>query len=185
MPDSEAGADAKESKEERGPGRAGGMYQEGLQLAFCTLGLLGSYTTWGYLQEKIMTTNYVDSLGSKGKFSNSQFLVFVNRILAFLMALVVIGVRRQPRHRAPLYKYSYCSFSNIMSSWCQYEALKYVSFPTQVLAKASKVIPVMLMGKLVSKKQYEYYEYVVALLISLGMAAFLLGNSRCEAVNKP
>jgi hypothetical protein len=23
-----------------------------------------------------------------------------------------------------------------MSSWCQYEALKYVSFPTQVLAKA-------------------------------------------------
>ena len=183
VPDSEAGADAKESKEERG--RAGGMYQEGLQLSFCTLGLLGSYTTWGYLQEKIMTTNYVDSLGSKGKFSNSQFLVFVNRILAFLIALVVIGVRRQPRHRAPLYKYSYCSFSNIMSSWCQYEALKYVSFPTQVLAKASKVIPVMLMGKLVSKKQYEYFEYVVALLISLGMAAFLLGNSRCVAENKP
>jgi hypothetical protein len=24
-----------------------------------------------------------------------------------------------------------------MSSWCQYEALKYVSFPTQVLAKES------------------------------------------------
>ncbi len=38
--------------------------------------------------------------------------------------------------QAPLFKYSFCSFSNIMSSWCQYEALKYVSFPTQVLAKA-------------------------------------------------
>jgi len=152
------------------------VYQEGMSLLFCTFGLLGSYSTWGYLQEKIMTTNYVDSLGNKGKFSDSQFLVFVNRILAFALALLVIMMRRQPRHRAPLFKYSYCSFSNIMSSWCQYEALKYVSFPTQVLAKASKIIPVMLMGKVVSKKKYEYYEYIVALLISVGMVAFLMGN---------
>ena len=46
----------------------------------------------------------------------------------------------------------------------------------QVLAKASKVIPVMLMGKVVSKRKYEYYEYVVAVLITLGMIAFLLGS---------
>merc|ERR1719342_1361730 len=153
------------------------VYQEGMSLMFCTVGLLGSYSTWGYLQEKIMTTNYVDSLGNKGKFSDSQFLVFVNRILAFALALIVIMMKRQPRHRAPLFKYSYCSFSNIMSSWCQYEALKYVSFPTQVLAKASKIIPVMLMGKVVSKKKYEYYEYIVALLISVGMIAFLFGKA--------
>ena len=124
-----------------------------------------------------MTTNYEDSLGNKAMYKNSQFLVFVNRILAFFIAVVVISVKRQPRHRAPLYKYSYCSFSNIMSSWCQYEALKFVSFPTQVLAKASKVIPVMIMGKIVSNKKYEYYEYVVAVLISCGMVAFLFGNS--------
>ena len=33
----------------------------------------------------------------------------------------------------PFCRYSYCSLSNILSSWCQYEALKYISFPTQVL----------------------------------------------------
>ena len=102
----------------------------------------------------------------------------------------------------PFCRYSYCSLSNILSSWCQYEALKYISFPTQVLlifagghrnsfprmenvmlppifqvlAKASKVIPVMLMGKIVSKRKYEYYEYVVAVLITIGMIAFLLGS---------
>ena len=65
-------------------------------------------------------------------FQDSQFLVFINRILAFVMALIVITVRKQPVHTAPLYKYSFSSFSNIMSSWCQYEALKFVSFPTQV-----------------------------------------------------
>ena len=45
-----------------------------------------------------------------------------------------------------------------------------------MLAKATKIIPVMLMGKLVSNKKYERYEYLVAILISLGMMAFLFGK---------
>lgn len=80
----------------------------------------------GCLQE------YTNSKGEVGRFKDSQFLVFVNRILAFSLSGSYILLRRQPRHSMPLYKYAYCSFSNIMSSWCQYEALKFVSFPTQV-----------------------------------------------------
>ena len=79
-----------------------------------------------------MTRQYVDSTGQIGQFKDSQFLVFVNRIMAFAVALLCIMATKQPRHKAPLYKYSYCSFSNILSSWCQYEALKFISFPTQV-----------------------------------------------------
>lgn len=143
----------------------------------CFLGLHVSYLTWGVLQEKIITRQYVDSTGHIGQFKDSQFLVFVNRIMAFAVALLYITFSRQPRHKAPLYKYSYCSMSNILSSWCQYEALKFISFPTQVLAKASKIIPVMVMGWIVSRKTYEKYEYVVAMLISVGMFLFLSGTS--------
>merc|ERR1719229_181625 len=125
---------------------------------------------------------YMDSTGDTGQFKNSQFLVFVNRILAFTVALAYVTLGpAQPRHRAPLYKYSYSSFSNIMSSWFQYEALKFVSFPTQVLTKASKIIPVMIMGKVVSARKYETYEYVVALLISVGMTLFLFGSQADRA----
>ncbi|CAL1540345.1 unnamed protein product [Lymnaea stagnalis] len=146
-----------------------------LRLLACVAGLQISYLTWGVLQERIMTIAYGQADLDKGEFfKDSQFLVFINRILAFIMALVVIMVRKQPPHTAPLYKYSFSSFSNIMSSWCQYEALKFVSFPTQVLAKASKVIPVMLMGKVVSKKTYQYHEYVTAVMISMGLFMFLL-----------
>lgn len=107
-------------------------------------------------------------------FTNSQFLVFVNRVLALLVAGIYLSVVPQPRQRAPLYKYSYSSISNTLSSWCQYEALKFVSFPTQVLAKASKVIPVMLMGKVVSNRTYPWHEYFTAALLSVGVALFLL-----------
>ncbi|XP_057321973.1 adenosine 3'-phospho 5'-phosphosulfate transporter 1 [Microplitis mediator] len=146
-------------------------------LAYCFFGLQISYLTWGYFQEKIMTQEYVSSNGEKGHFKDSQFLVFVNRILAFTVSGLYLFIIKQPRHITPLYKYSYCSLSNILSSWCQYEALKFVSFPTQVLAKASKIIPVMIMGKLVSRKTYEYYEYVTAALISVGMTLFMLGSA--------
>lgn len=35
----------------------------------------------------------------------------------------------------------------------------------------------MLMGKLVSQTKYKRYEYATAVLISVGMAAFLLGSN--------
>ncbi|KZC06414.1 PREDICTED: adenosine 3'-phospho 5'-phosphosulfate transporter 1-like [Dufourea novaeangliae] len=151
--------------------------QDALLLMYCFFGLQVSYLTWGYLQEKIMTQEYEDLNGNKDHFKDSQFLVFVNRILAFLMSGLYLTIQRQPQHKAPLYKYAFCSLSNIMSSWCQYEALKYVSFPTQVLAKASKIIPVMIMGKIISRTTYEYYEYVTAILISIGMTLFMLDSS--------
>lgn len=152
-------------------------YQEAALLMFCFFGLQLTYLTWGFMQEKVMTQEYVDKDGKTSYFKDSQFLVFVNRILAFALSGSYIAFTRQNKHTAPLYKYVYCSFSNIMSSWCQYEALKYVSFPTQVLAKASKIIPVMIMGKIISKKKYEYYEYVTAAMISLGMVFFLTGSA--------
>lgn len=70
-------------------------------------------------------------------FKDSQFLVLANRLLAFILSGFIILVRSstQPKHIAPLYKYSFASLSNIMSSWFQYEALKYISFPTQVLGE--------------------------------------------------
>ena len=80
-----------------------------------------------------MTQEYVNSSGQVGKFTDSQFLVFVNRILAFIFSGVYLLISHQHVHQTPLYKYSYCSVSNTLSSWCQYEALKFVSFPTQVL----------------------------------------------------
>lgn len=162
--DVEKGATATtESK----PDKTGGPKK----LLICVVGLQFSYLMWGYLQEKIMTSTYDEM-----KFEDSQFLVFMNRILALIMVYGYVTIVKQPTHKTPLYKYSYSSFSNIMSSWCQYEALKFVSFPTQVICKASKTLAVILMGKVVSRKKFPAYEYVCAGLIFIGVSVFLLWN---------
>ncbi|XP_056118800.1 adenosine 3'-phospho 5'-phosphosulfate transporter 1 [Rhinichthys klamathensis goyatoka] len=153
--------------------------RQAVRLIFCAAGLQASYLTWGVLQERVMTRSYgaTEAEGSGERFKDSQFLVFMNRILALTVSGLWCVLFKQPRHGVPMYKYSFASLSNILSSWCQYEALKYISFPTQVLAKASKVIPVMLMGKIVSHKSYEYWEYFTAALISVGVSMFLLSSS--------
>ncbi|XP_052891124.1 adenosine 3'-phospho 5'-phosphosulfate transporter 1 [Anopheles moucheti] len=151
--------------------------QECVLLCYCLVGLMGSYLTWGVLQEKIMTQEYEGPEKRKSHFKDSQFLVFSNRVLGFMITAVYLVAKRQFRHRAPLYKYSYASFSNIMSAWFQYEALKFVNFPTQVLAKSCKIIPVMIMGKIISRNKYEFYEYLTAVMISVGMIFFLTGST--------
>ena len=70
--------------------------------------------------------------------------------------------------------------SNVISSWCQYEALKYVGFPTQVLAKACKIIPTMLMGKLVQGKSYPLWDYGCAFLMSVGVSLFMFSKAEAE-----
>lgn len=109
------------------------LYQDAVLLIYYFTVLQISFLSWGILQEKVMTQEYTNSKGDVERFRNSQFLVFVNRILAFCLSGVIILCTRQPRNKCPLYKYAFCSITNIMSSFCQYEALKYVSFPHQVM----------------------------------------------------
>ena len=127
-----AAADSARGRD-AGTAHESSLAKQGLILCFCSGGLLTSYLIWGLLQERIMAYNYSETESTSERFRNSQFLVFMNRIFALFVALMVTATqRRHSAHQPPLYKYSYGSFSNIISSWCQYEALKFVSFPVQV-----------------------------------------------------
>ncbi|KAI2492708.1 UAA transporter family [Fragilaria crotonensis] len=61
----------------------------------------------------------------------------------------------------------------MLSSWCQYEALRYVSFPATTLFKSFKLAPVMAMGKILGNKTYPTYDYFVALVIGVGITFFM------------
>jgi len=54
------------------------------------------------------------------------------------------------------------------------EALRYVSYPTQVLGKSCKMVPVMAGGIVLGGKRYSCFEYAQVLLITLGVCVFNL-----------
>lgn len=81
-----------------------------------------------------MTRNY-----NGEHFREPQFLIFCNRLGALLVAstcLTMIGRREEVSDVVntlpPLTSYAHPALSNIVSSWCQYEALIFITFPVQV-----------------------------------------------------
>lgn len=134
-----------------------------LKLIFFACGIMVSFVMYGVVQERIMTIPYKTELAEdppedepdenyQGEmFKQSAFLVLMNRLVASLLAFTVIvatyfwsgdkskGIVRGLKGVAPFYAYCGVSFSNITATWCQYEALKYVNFPTQTLGKTGKV----------------------------------------------
>tara|TARA_B110000008_G_scaffold26052_2_gene23446 strand:+ start:14193 stop:15968 length:1776 start_codon:yes stop_codon:yes gene_type:complete len=137
----------------------------------CASGLLLSYIIWGIAQERIMTTDY-DGL----KFQWPAVLVFLNRLFACSFAEYL-----NPKRTTPLFQFSVASFTNVISSLCQYSALGYVTFPLIVVFKSLKMIPVLLIGKCFFGKQYTSAAYALAFGIAAGVALCLSSHHALEA----
>eukprot|EP01062_Namystynia_karyoxenos_P055827 TRINITY_DN4684_c1_g2_i1.p2 TRINITY_DN4684_c1_g2~~TRINITY_DN4684_c1_g2_i1.p2 ORF type:complete len:456 (+),score=156.73 TRINITY_DN4684_c1_g2_i1:111-1370(+) len=145
-------------------------------LLCCFFGLQFAYITWGVMQEKVMTETFLG-----GRFPSPTFCVFCNRLLAVMVgAGMAYRATKTLQTPAPFYAFSYCSMSNVLSSYGQYAALQYASFPLQVLFKSSKIIPVMGMGKVLNGKSYKWVEYAEAIVITAGVATFSLADSETQ-----
>lgn len=142
------------------------------RLLVSVLGLNLSFLAWGVLQERMLTQTYQGEF-----FTYSYMLVFTNRLGGLVLSAGLLYFFKPPiETRAMIYEYSFPSVSNMLSSWCQYEALKYVTFPTQMLSKCFKLVPIMVMGKVMGNKSYPMYDYVVAAVIGLGISVFLMST---------
>mmetsp|Transcript_54010 Transcript_54010/g.99418 ORF Transcript_54010/g.99418 Transcript_54010/m.99418 type:complete len:342 (-) Transcript_54010:108-1133(-) len=136
-------------------------------------GIICTLVVYGLLQERIMQIPYSGEL-----FTFSTFLVFCNRMCNFIYAgAMSVGKGEALVNQAPLWKYLLVSFSNVGATTCQYEALKYVSFPVQMLGKSFKMAPVMLWGMAISGKWYTVTDWMVAACVTGGVTIFLKTGS--------
>ena len=142
------------------------------EMIACGLGILFFFLMYGVIQERIMTRPWEEG---GPLFTYSAYLVLSNRLIALATAASILLYTGQSlKNVAPIYKYFGISVSNTLATYCQYEALKYVSFPTQTLGKCGKTIPVLILGTLISGKRYKVSDYVICVLITLGCTIFLL-----------
>eukprot|EP00197_Chlamydomonas_leiostraca_P013869 CAMPEP_0202867492 /NCGR_PEP_ID=MMETSP1391-20130828/9464_1 /ASSEMBLY_ACC=CAM_ASM_000867 /TAXON_ID=1034604 /ORGANISM="Chlamydomonas leiostraca, Strain SAG 11-49" /LENGTH=389 /DNA_ID=CAMNT_0049547541 /DNA_START=127 /DNA_END=1296 /DNA_ORIENTATION=- len=149
---------------------------ERLHMGWCVLGVVGCLMLYGVLQERIMVEPFGEG-ANKEVFKYSLFLVLCNRLTSCAVAicgLVSNGKYSEIKPVAPLYTYVAVSLSNVIATTCQYEALKYVSFPVQTLGKCAKMLPVMIWGIIIMRKRYGVKDFGLALLITGGCTIFLL-----------
>eukprot|EP00542_Grammatophora_oceanica_P018830 CAMPEP_0194046640 /NCGR_PEP_ID=MMETSP0009_2-20130614/22050_1 /TAXON_ID=210454 /ORGANISM="Grammatophora oceanica, Strain CCMP 410" /LENGTH=397 /DNA_ID=CAMNT_0038692011 /DNA_START=97 /DNA_END=1290 /DNA_ORIENTATION=+ len=161
------------------------FFQQAFKFAMCFCGLQLSYLTWGIMQELIMTREFNPTdTAPDGRFPSAAFVVFSNRFLAVLVAMIAVRIKHGAvfsNNKAPLIAFTPCALSNTMSSWSQYASLKWVSFPVQTVFKSSKIIPVMIMGKMLKGTSYPWGQYVEALFITLGVAVFSVASKSSDS----
>ena len=149
-----------------------------LNLAVCIGGVIGSLCIYGVLQERLMTIPYggtTEEPENAEMFTSSVFLVLMNRLLTVcISALGIVLTGDSFRTSTPLNLYASIAFSNLVTTVCQYEVLKYLSFAASTLAKCAKIIPVMIWGKIILHKSYGWRDYFMAALVTAGCFLFVL-----------
>eukprot|EP01102_Stenamoeba_stenopodia_P005927 TRINITY_DN1662_c0_g3_i3.p1 TRINITY_DN1662_c0_g3~~TRINITY_DN1662_c0_g3_i3.p1 ORF type:complete len:213 (-),score=46.73 TRINITY_DN1662_c0_g3_i3:629-1267(-) len=102
------------------------------------------YLLSGIIQERILTKSYgqnkstVENLSSW--FDSTLFLVLVNRLMRVFAALIILSYKNESIASSfPISKYAIISIPVVISSFLQFEALKYLNFPAQSILKFSKL----------------------------------------------
>jgi UDP-galactose transporter B1 len=142
-----------------------------LKFLFYTAGIGLSYWYYGILQERITRTKH----GPDGEmFTCTMSLVLLQCIFNTIFAkIMLIFIFDQGRDRTRKSYYSICSLTYLTAMVSSNMALRHVNYPTQVIGKSCKPIPIMILGVLIGGKRHTLKKYLFILLIVVGVALFM------------
>ena len=111
------------------------------------------------------------------------------RMSKFCLALRLVRVSNSPfstvcmvsgksEDNTPLKYYVSCAFTYLTAMVSSNFALQHVNYPTQVIGKSCKPIPVMVLGVLYGRKSYPLAKYIFILMIVTGVALFVWKDSK-------
>ena len=153
------------------------------KLVFAVAGIFFAFSAFAVLQEDVYRSSY------GGERFRATFLVLivergVNTLVGLIGTLVVRwGSNDRTRGeskstatkmKVPFFEIATSGISQMAAMAAANEALRFVSFPTQVLGKSCKSIPVMV-GGIASGRAYPRSQYVQVLAVTAGVVVFNLG----------
>jgi adenosine 3'-phospho 5'-phosphosulfate transporter B3 len=82
--------------------------------------------------------------------------------------------------RIPFRVYLFLAFLTVSTMGLSNTSLGYLNYPTQVIFKSCKLIPVMIGGVLIQGKTYGLLDLVSVLSMSVGLVFFVLADSQVQ-----
>jgi len=144
-----------------------------LKLAIAISGIFFSFSYFAVLQEDVYKKEYGEE---KQRFGFTFLALFVERGINALVALVGVLALGGSGVKIPHKEIFNSGISQMLAMAASNEALRYVSYPTQVLGKSGKMVPVMAGGILFAGKKYSISEYAQVVLVTLGVVVFNFGG---------
>ena len=87
-------------------------------------------------------------------------------------------LQRENHRRIPLKTYIALALATLTTMGFSNSSLGYLNYPTQVIFKCCKLIPVLIGGILIQRKSYGFLDFSAAVLMSLGLIFFTLADSK-------
>jgi len=134
----------------------------------CMAGLIVSHLALDTLYKHIVGQNYEGD-----HFRNVVFMVFITNLLSSTITSYYVE-----KQTTPFSSFLPSSFSNVLTTICQYSIVLQTSFPILTVLKSLKMIPVLLIGKFFFRKKYNVHAYTLALLLGIGVTLSFLSNSK-------
>merc|ERR1719447_2716297 len=107
------------------------------------------------------------------------FQCAVNYLYALIMGHTVL---KQGEDTTKSSFYACASLTYLLAMVTSNKALSWVNYPTQVIGKSCKPIPVMILGVLLGRKKYPLLKYLFILMIVAGVAMFMYKENSSKSL---
>ncbi|CAJ0942042.1 unnamed protein product, partial [Mesorhabditis belari] len=152
-------------------------YPQWLQFSLLSAAIFVFYLGYGYMQELIFRFDGMQPFG--WYLTLIQFLIY--SACGYGESLVWHDTHR----RMPLKIYTLIAFLTMATMGLSNASVGYLNYPTQVIFKCCKLIPVLIGGIIIQGKRYGLIDVSAAILMSLGLILFTLADSRVAPIFEP
>ncbi|KAK9502585.1 hypothetical protein O3M35_011333 [Rhynocoris fuscipes] len=141
-----------------------------VQFIICSLAVFVLYILYGYFQELIFTLEGFKPYG--------WYLTLVQFLLYTLFAYSECTLTKIGPRRIPLNVYFLLAALTLGTIGFSNASLSHLNYPTQVIFKCCKLIPVMIGSILIQKKKFKTLDFIAAFFMCTGLSYFTLADSR-------
>lgn len=145
-------------------------YNRTTQFLLCCAGVFSLYLLYGYMQELIFTLEGFKPYG--------WFLTLIQFLYYIIFALIERHLEGIKQKRCiPLKTYSLLAFLTLGTMGLSNSSLGYLNYPTQVIFKCCKLIPVLIGSILIQGKKHGILDFLAAIAMCIGLTLFTLADS--------
>ena len=165
-----AGCECRGSSGSPGCG-SGDSMPESARMALCAVGITVSFLFYGYVLESITSRG--------GRHFPEVIGILLNSVVYVGVSRLALWLQGQAPARVHARQFMAIAASSKLATFLTWRALRYVNFPTQVLAKSCKALPIMAVNRCAGKR-HSWTQYTQVSLITAGVVMFMLYREGME-----
>lgn len=142
-----------------------GQTSPSFQFLCCASGVFCFLLVYGYLQEKIVVDRFDRRFG--------MVLTFLQFGAYTFLSLIFRVVRGDSGRKIPIKCYTRLALLQCCVQVLTNLSMKYLNYPARVMLTSSEVVTTIAIGTFVQGKQYPMKDWVVVVLLLIGLATFI------------